>query len=89
LPQKNGGGIIHKIVEAAGIQSSDAVYEVKRKKPTNGGHQPYDKRELHVGRQKTKCHMLEAEIERKQKKQYLCVFVEHVVFCMWFQISVT
>ena len=50
------GGIIHKIVEAAGIQSSDAVYEVKRKKPTNGGHQLYDNRKLHVGA-KTKCHI--------------------------------
>ena len=37
--------------------------------------------------QKPNATFLEAEIERK--KTPVCMFVEHVVFCIWFQISVT
>lgn len=66
------GGIIHKIVEAAGIQSSDAVYEVKRKKTTNGGHQLYDNRKLHVGA-KTKCHIFGSWNRTEKKHQYACL----------------
>lgn len=82
-PQKNGGGIIHKIVEAAGIQSSDAVYEVlKRVQCETKGGLGLMTGELHVGVERKNATFWKRE---NRTKKAICVFVEHVVFAFGFK----